>query len=117
MVTLIFSLWAITLSSIPLLPSILLLLLLSQWLIVDKLPLEAVFFAEPLHGKVTFKTQQWLEYQQQRYRIHSLFLAFYRWAVVIQCENKQRFIIWRDSCSEQEYRHLLVVLRQHKASK
>jgi len=71
-------------------------------------------FHPSFRSEVEFKPSNVVEYQQKNYLLTSSVLMFSSYVVIVKLEGRRTYFLWRDSCSECEYRLLLARLRGKK---
>ncbi|HDY7960191.1 protein YgfX [Vibrio vulnificus] len=98
--------WALLFSPFPLVVVVALLYPLYQFQTIHG------FCYPSWQGAVSVNASGAIKYQQQVEHIHSLSLLFYWWFVSIKLANGRRYLIWRDSCQDSDYRQLMIVLKQ-----
>ena len=64
----------------------------------------------PLNGDVVFGSDHELQVKNRKYTVKKVFFSVRSVALVIICD-RSKFILWRDSISERDYRRLLYFLR------
>ncbi|EOB3674723.1 protein YgfX [Vibrio vulnificus] len=98
--------WALLFSPFPLVVVVALLYPLYQFQTIHG------FWYPAWQGAVSVNASGAVKYQQKVEHIHSLSLLFYWWFVSIKLANGRRYLIWRDSCQDSDYRQLMIVLKQ-----
>jgi hypothetical protein len=96
----------IALSSLPLVVSIYLFVLIWSYASAHQILLPNVVGRCELTSTARIK-HQGEEIQLTRIDSHFLFLG-----LILHGEKHQRFIVWRDSCDERDYRQLLVLIKR-----
>ncbi|MGC9460376.1 protein YgfX [Vibrio genomosp. F10] len=98
--------WLVIISSIPLVLTFILLLslILVFW--------HSGFMPRSIRGEFRLSEHGVLEYQQKKYLIRYAVLNVAFVGVVLHFADNQRFLLWRDSVSDDEYRKLLVEIRK-----
>lgn len=105
-------LWALLLSPIPLVVTLLIIgmgmtLPMQQWL---TLPMQQ-WLTPALCGDVEIDFSGSVQIGDERYAISRVQYLF-AFAFIVMEGQGRRWLLWRDSCSEREYRQLLVRLKQ-----
>ncbi|WP_375752589.1 protein YgfX [Vibrio sp. HN007] len=97
-----FLVWALLISPVPIVASVY--LIFTYCLFIEKLP--------KTHSSGVLKVSQdgTFELNQQTYTFKVADITFKPLLIVIYSDSGKRVKVWRDSCPEPEYRHLLVVL-------
>lgn len=97
--------WAIIFSPIPLVVSVFIgSKLFIYWLHQQILPIALSGFVT-VHGRTSF------DWQEENYSIRGVNLLFAWWFIALKDNRGAGYLIWRDACSNIDYRHLLVVLK------
>lgn len=93
-------------SDIPLAPSFLLLHLGYRQF------LEHGFLVTPLTGAVDFHHSGYHEYKQNPFPVNKVIFLIDKLGLLFVLSDGRRFMLWRDSIDEAEYRHLIVWLKR-----
>ncbi|WP_353505332.1 protein YgfX [Vibrio sp. SCSIO 43135] len=107
-VVLVFAMWALIVSPIPLV------ITLYLALIVAALYLKGGFFPAPLKGKLTVKPGNILEVNNQSNSIRHAQLAYSWLAILITYSDGKRYCLWRDSLCEADYRRVVAELKREQ---
>ncbi|WP_338018333.1 protein YgfX [Vibrio navarrensis] len=65
-----------------------------------------------LLGHLSLSFSGRLKLGQRQWQLAWVNSQFYWWFISLKTTSGERFLIWRDSCQEDEYRQLLVVIKQ-----
>ena len=103
--------WAIIFSPIPLVVSVFIgSKLFVYWFHQQILP-TAILGSVTIHGRTSF------DWQEENYSIRGVNLLFAWWFIALKDNRGSGYLIWRDGCSNVDYRHLLVVLKNAHRSR
>ncbi|WCP66666.1 protein YgfX [Vibrio tubiashii] len=96
----------VVLSSIPLVASLVLIVVLIKSALTNDILLPSMQGEVEFTSPTTYKTAQGTE------RIRSVNFIGVAFGLLITRQDKKRFILWRDSMPEEDYRHLVVILKR-----
>ncbi|MDC5807757.1 hypothetical protein OPW36_06890 [Vibrio europaeus] len=96
----------VVLSSIPLVASLALIAMLVKSALVGDVLLPS------MQGEVEFTSSSTYKTAQGNERIRSVNFIGMALGLLITRQDKTRFILWRDSMPEEDYRHLVVILKR-----
>ncbi|QPG36028.1 hypothetical protein IXK98_21605 [Vibrio europaeus] len=96
----------VALSSIPLVASLALIAMLVKSALVGDVLLPS------MQGEVEFTSSSTYKTAQGNERIRSVNFIGMALGLLITRQDKTRFILWRDSMPEEDYRHLVVILKR-----